>query len=95
MKICKKPNFLFFLLFFIAKSIAALAWVGYEESTSTMIDIISDEYVDVGVDISYYDFGAEKYFNAFVTFKDSVSDQTRLEVNELETKKKRVFIMDN
>lgn len=78
----------------MAQSRVAIAWIGYEEVTNDMIDIFSDKYVDTGIDISYYDFRAEKYYNGYVTFKDDVSDGTRLEVNELETKKKRVFIMN-
>ena len=95
MKISKiKFGFLFFIACFLLKPLTVLAWVGYEEDSNIMIDILPESEVEIGNDISYYDFKVKAYRNAYVTLTDFGATGTRIEVKEIETKRKRVFIMD-
>ncbi len=95
MKIYRKNlTFLFSLLFFLLKPLISLAWIGYEETTNIMIDVLPESEIEIGNDISYYDFKAKAYHNAYVIFTDYTAAGLRIEVKDLESAKKRVFIMD-
>lgn len=78
---------------FLAKN--ASATIGYEEETNHMISTVnSAEYFDIGDDIMYYDFSVKKYRNGFIEFRDSTTSGTKIIIRELETGKKRVFLLD-
>ncbi len=87
-------NLFFLLIFQLFYSSETLAWIGYEEKTNDMIDVFSETEIEIGSDISYYDFGAKQYRNGFVTFTDSAASGFRVELKDIETNKTRVFIMD-
>jgi hypothetical protein len=88
-------RFFLILTLFLAQLNQAFATIGYEESTENMIDTNVDiSEIEIGSDIIYYDFSAKEYKNAFVELKDDTVSGIRIEVKELETNQKRVFVID-
>ncbi len=85
-----------FLTFFavILISPQAFAWAGYEESTNVAIDIAPGNLVKEGREITFYDFGSNRYHTSEVIFVEEIFSGTRLEVNDLDAKKKRIFYME-
>ncbi len=83
---------LFFAVFFYAPQ--AFAWAGYEESTNVQIDIPPGNLVRVGREISIFDFSDNKYHPMEVIFMEDIFTGTRLEVQDVESDKKRIFYME-
>ncbi len=72
------------------------AAIGYEENTNVMISTTKEiSEIEIGSDIIYYDFEDEKYYNAFVNFKDYTIAGIRLEVTQIENDHDRVFLIED
>lgn len=90
--LAKTTPIIFFLTLYCQ---VAQATIGYEEQGENLIDTIQNVgEINIGDDILYYDFQSKSYKNAFVDFQDSTTAGIRLEVTEIETKDKRVFLFD-
>ncbi len=86
----------FFALTFGAFSIElkpAIAWSGYDYDEKTTIEIEPGNLVREGLLIQFYDHKLDKYHAAKITFVDSVSDGTRIQLEDLDSRKERTFIM--
>ena len=86
------------LLLFLAAAASfpqkAFAWAGYEESTNIAIDIPPGNLVRVGREVDIFDFKTNNYHPVEVIFMEDIFSGTRLEVQDLETKEKRIFYME-
>ncbi len=76
----------------ISKSIA---WDGYDYANKVEIEIGPGNLVREGLIIQFYDGIDNSHHPAQVLLVESVPGGTRLEIKDLDRKKKRVFIMQN
>jgi pyruvate/2-oxoglutarate/acetoin dehydrogenase E1 component len=71
----------------------ALAWSGYDVDTNKTIDIGDGNLVRENLTITIFDWGTDSYHDVEIIEMESSFNGVRLEVLDLETKKKRVFEM--
>ncbi len=83
--------FTILIIFFVSKS--AYAWTGYDYDNKTEIEIGQGNLVREGLLIQFYDSKADNYHTAKVSFMDSIAGGTRIQLQDLDTKKERTFIM--
>ncbi len=81
------------LTIFLTSSKSALAWNGYDYDNKTEVEIGPGNLVREGLVIQFYDSKADNYHTAKVLFMDSVAGGTRIQLQDLDVKKERVFIM--
>ena len=99
MKISSLPNSRYFslstlaILFLIISTNAAHAWEGYDYESRDRIDIGPGNLVREGLAIQFYDINADDYHTAKVVLMESVAGGTRITMQDLDTKKERIFIM--
>ncbi len=79
-------------MFFIAPKLA-IAWSGYDYDEKTTIEIEPGNLVREGLLIQFYDYKLDKYHTGKITFVDSVSNGMQIQLEDLESKKDRTFIM--
>lgn len=95
-KYSNKKNFVFLGIFFLVSNFltkSVLAWSGYDFDSKTTIEIEQGNLVKEGLIIQFYDYNLDKYHNAKINFIDSVVDGTRIQLEDLDAKKERTFIM--
>lgn len=97
MKISPSPKNLakFFALSAILFPQPSLAWTGYDYDNKTEIEIGPGNLVREGLLIQFYDSKADNYRTAKVLFSDEIAGGTRLQIEDLDAKKERTFIMQN
>ncbi len=92
-----KKYFLFFAsTFFLAlfcKQNSSYAWTGYDYDNKVEIEIGQGNLVREGLVIQFYDSKEDNYHTAKVMFMDDVAGGTRLQIQDLDTKKERTFLM--
>jgi hypothetical protein len=84
-----------FLTTLFLKLPSALAWSGYDFEDKTEIEIGEGNLVREGLIIQFYDTKLDNYRSAKVLFLEESSGGSRLQVKDLDSKKERVFIMEN
>ena len=88
----KKLVLLFFTLFLSSSS--SFAWNGYDYDNKIHIEIGEGNLVRENLTIQFYDSKDDNFHTAKVLYMDSSDGGTRLQVEDLDTKKERTFIMD-
>lgn len=73
----------------------ALAWNGYDYDNKTSIEIGPGNLVREGSMIQFYDSKKDNYVTAKILFMDSVAGGTRIQLEDLDSKKERTFIMES
>lgn len=92
-----KKNFIFTAIFavFFLTSNPSLAWSGYDYENKADIEIGPGNLVREGLTFQFYDMKNDSYHTAKVLFMDSVPGGTRIQLQDMDTKKERVFMMQN
>ena len=85
----------FFTLSAILFSHPSLAWTGYDYDNKTEIEIGPGNLVREGLLIQFYDSKIDNYHTAKILFMDEVAGGTRLQLQDLDSKKERTFIMSD
>ena len=89
----------FFLALFTIANIAipnsSNAWSGYDYDNKAEIDIGPGNLVREGLIIQFYDNRTDNFHTARVLFSEEIAGGTRLQIKDLDSKKERVFIMQN
>ena len=94
MKITNKKTFLLFtLLTLIFRINSSFAWNGYDYDNKTEIEIGPGNLVREGSIFQFYDSKMDNYRTGKILFMDSVAGGTRLQLQDLDSKKERTFIM--
>jgi hypothetical protein len=83
------------LLSLLIASNQAKAWSGYDYDNKSAIDIGEGNIVREGLVIQFYDNQDDNFHTAKVLFLESIAGGTQLQVQDLDQKKERTFIMDN
>ncbi len=91
----QKKSFLFIATLFFCGTKACLAWDGYDYDNKTAIEIETGNLVREGLVIQFYDSKANDYHAAKVLFMESDAGGTRIQLQDLDSQKERVFIMQN
>jgi hypothetical protein len=92
----KKTVFLALSLWTLfTKSDPAFSWSGYDFDDETTIEIEEGNLVREGLLIQFYDYKLDKYHAAKIIFIDSVANGTRIQLEDLDAKKERTFIMQS
>lgn len=73
----------------------ANAWSGYDYDNKTEIDIGPGNLVREGLVIQFYDNRSDNFHTARVLFSEEIAGGTRLQIQDLDSKKERTFIMQN
>jgi hypothetical protein len=92
MKIPQTKKILTTLLFSIIANVA-YAWSGYDYDNKTEIDIGQGNLVREGLMIQFYDNKADDFKTAKVLLMEEIAGGTRIQVQDLDSKKERTFIM--
>lgn len=95
MKISKPKIILLTISSILLNTLPALAWTGYDYDNKTEIEIPQGNLVREGLIIQFYDSKIDNYHTAKVLFSDEVAGGTRIQLNDLDSKKERTFIMQN
>jgi hypothetical protein len=90
-------------LFFIISSCATFfsnitqskAWSGYDYDNKTEIEIETGNLVREGLTIQFYNSKDDKYHAGKVMYMESVAGGTRIQIEDLDMKKERIFIMQD
>ena len=94
MKITNKKTFLLFTFLNLIFSInSSFAWNGYDYDNKTEIEIEPGNLVREGLVFQFYDSKMDNYRTGKILFMDSVAGGTRLQLQDLDSKKERTFIM--
>jgi Family of unknown function (DUF5334) len=94
----QRKFYILFVLFFAALlggSKRSHAWSGYDYENRSEIDIGAGNLVREGLTIQFYDVKADDYHTAKINLMESVPGGTRIMLQDLDTKKDRVFIMQD
>jgi len=91
----QKTIFLALIISFCLRSYQADAWTGYDFDDKSEIEINEGNLVREGLVIQFYDSKSDNYHSAKVLFLDETSGGSRLQIKDLDTKKERIFIMEN
>ncbi len=94
MKLSIKQKILIIVSIFFINQNQAHAWGGYDYDAKTTIDIGPGNLVREGLIIQFYDTKADAYHSAKVILLQETSSGSNLQVEDLETKKIRNFIME-
>jgi hypothetical protein len=73
----------------------SFAWSGYDYDNKTDIEIDSGNLVREGLTFQFYDMKSDSYHTAKVLFIDYTAGNTRIQLQDLDSKKERIFIMQN
>ncbi len=88
---------IFFLALLTISNIAiplnASAWSGYDYDNKAEIDIGPGNLVREGLIIQFYDNRSDNFHTARVLFSEEIAGGTRLQIQDLDSKKERTFIM--
>ena len=94
MKITNKKTFLLFtFLTFTFHINSSFAWDGYDYDNKTAIEIGPGNLIREGSVFQFYDSKMDNYRTGKILFMDSVAGGTRLQLQDLDSKKERTFIM--
>ena len=74
---------------------SSFAWSGYDYDNKSEIDIGPGNLVREGLVIQFYENKTDDFKTAKVLFSEAIAGGTRLQLQELETKKERTFIMES
>jgi hypothetical protein len=83
-----------FAVFFLISN-PSLAWNGYDYDNKAEIEIGPGNLMREGLTFQFYDMKNDSYHTAKVISMDSSAGGTRIQLQDLETKKERVFMMQN
>jgi hypothetical protein len=89
----KKSLFIATSALFFYSTGPALAWSGYDYDNKTDIEIEAGNLIREGLTFQFYDMKNDTYHTGKITFMEPVAGGTRIQLQELETKKERIFIM--
>jgi hypothetical protein len=86
---------LFSILFFssLLCTETAVAWTGYDYDNKTEIEIGQGNLVREGMVIQFYDSKIDNFHTGKVLFLDETAGGSRIQIQDLDTKKERTFIM--
>lgn len=73
----------------------SLAWTGYEDNSTNMIDIGKGNLVREGLIIEFFDFNENKIHEAEVILIKYHGNMVELALFDMELQKKRIFLMEN
>ena len=94
MKITNKKTFLLFTsLILIFGTNSSFAWDGYDYDNKTAIEIGPGNLVREGSVFQFYDSKMDNYRTGKILFMDSVAGGTKLQLQDLDSKKERTCIM--
>ena len=88
----KKSLFLFFITSFLAQN--AFCWSGYDYDKKTEIEIGEGNLVRENEIIQFYDLKDDNFHTAKVIFLEEDNSGTRIQVEDLDEKRDRIFIME-
>ena len=95
MKITNKKTFLLFTFLTLTLHInSSFAWNGYDYDNKTAIEIGPGNLVREGSVFQFYDAKMDNYRTGKILFMDSVAGGARLQLQDLDSKKERTFIME-
>ncbi len=101
MSAMKKPSlqkkFIFtaiFTVFFLTAD-PSLAWSGYDYDNKAEIEIGPGNLMREGLTFQFYDMKNDSHHTAKVLVMDSIPGGTRIQLQDVDTKKERVFMMQN
>lgn len=97
-KLIKFFTIIIFLIIFCSIILASrncLAWSGFDYENKTSIEIPVGNLVREGSVIQFYETKSDNYRTAKIIFMQSVALGTEIELLDLDSKKNRVFIMNN
>lgn len=96
LKITPSPFFYsLFIIFFFTLGYDSYAWNGYDFNSKVEIDIGEGNLVREGLTIQFYDSKTDAYHSAVVLLLESAPGGTMLQVQDLDLKMERTFIMEN
>jgi hypothetical protein len=90
-----KKTFIAILTAFFLTTNPSYAWTGYDYDNKTEVEIGPGNLVREGLVFQFYDSKSDNYHTAKVLFMDSVAGGTRIQLQDLDTKKERIFIMQD
>ena len=90
----KKTIITFFTAFFFITN-PSYAWNGYDYDNKTEVEIETGNLVREGLIIQFYDLKADQYHSAKINYMESVPGGTRIQLEDIDAKKERTFIMQN
>ena len=73
----------------------SLAWTGYEDNSTNMIDIGKGNLVREGMIIEFFDFNENKIHEAEVILREYYGNVVELTLFDMELQKERIFLMEN
>jgi hypothetical protein len=79
----------------LLNSVSSYAWTGYDYDNKTEIEIGPGNTVREGLIIQFYDSKIDNFHTAKVLFMDEAPGGTRIQLQDLDSKKERTFIMQN
>ncbi len=79
-------------IFFLSTN-PCLSWDGYDYDNKTEIEIGPGNLVREGLIFQFYDSKDDNYHTAKVLFLDETAGGSRIQLQDLDTKKERIFIM--
>ncbi len=91
-----KDKFCFVSMLFLSlvlNSQNCYAWNGYDYDNKTEVEIGPGNLIREGMVFQFYDSKDDNYHTAKINFMQPNSMGTEIELEDLDTKKKRVFIM--
>ena len=86
---------IFFVATIIFQPASTWAWSGYDYDNKTQIEIGPGNLVREGLIIQFYDSKIDNYHTAKVLFVDEIAGGTRIQLEDLDLKKERTFLMQN
>lgn len=81
--------------FFLFGASQCYAWNGYDYDNKTEIEIGPGNTVREGLIIQFYDSKIDNFHTAKVLFMDQAPGGTRIQLQDLDSKKERTFIMQD
>ncbi len=81
-----------FLIFLLSTN-SLYAWSGYDYENKSEIDVGPGNLVREGLTFQFYDMREDDYHTGKVVTMESVANGTRILLEDLDSKKERIFIM--
>lgn len=94
MKTTTTKYFFISILFFLFTNYS-YAWDGFDYEEKTSIEIPIGNLVREGAIIQFYETKNDRYKTAKIVFMQSVAQGLEIELLDLDSNKKRIFIMRN
>lgn len=96
-KLSLQKKFIFTAIFavFFLTSNPSLAWNGYDYDSKAEIEIGPGNLMREGLTFQFYDIKNDSYHTGKILLMDSMPGGTRIQLQDMDTKKERVFMMQN